>query len=332
MRNYLCKLLLLTGSLSFAQTFNADLGRAIGDMVFLSSEFVSPAADASVYQATSAWYSTAKGLDKFQVDISIHANALFIPNRRQSFTVSNSDFSSFEIRGGNESASIPTALGGDTNTFFDFTLDGGEYELQAFEGVNEDVLAHPYIQASVGLWKETDLTVRYSPKVKIDVSDYQIFGLALKHNLSQYNRKENGVEVAVLLSYSKFDLDLFFDPFVLESTNPQPGEVPLATIESIIVDADAWLFQFIGSKSFGKFEISGSLGLTRNNFKYELGGDDTIVLSLFNKSLEILEEDRTNFKGDIGVNYHIGDKSYISSMLSIGKFPNLNVAYHYKFN
>lgn len=332
MRKYLSSLFLLVSSLSFAQTFNADLGAAVTDMVFLSQNFVTPAADASVYQATSSWYSTAKSLDKFQVDVSIHANALFIPNRRKSYTVSNSDFTSLEIRGGAETANIPTALGGKTSTFFDFTLAGDQYELQAFEGVNEDVLVHPYIQASVGLWKETDLTVRYSPKVKIDVSDYQIFGVALKHNLTQYNRKENSVEVAVLLSYSKFDLDLFFDPFVLESSNPQPGEVPLATIDSIIVDANAWLFQFIASKEFGKFEVSGSLGVTRNDFKYNLGGDDTLVLDIFNSSLEILEETKTNFKGDVGVNYHLGEKSYISSMISLGKFSNVNLAYHYKFN
>ena len=43
--------------------------------------------------------------------------------------------------------------------------------------LKQDVLAHPFIQASIGLWKETDLTIRYSPKIKIDASDYQIFGI-----------------------------------------------------------------------------------------------------------------------------------------------------------
>ncbi|MFD0965067.1 DUF6588 family protein [Pseudofulvibacter geojedonensis] len=332
MPKYYSLLLFFVGSFSFSQTFNADLGRTLDDLIFLSGEYVSPAADASMYQATSSWYSTAKSLDKFQVEVSVHANALYIPNNKKSYTISNSDFSSFEIRGGDDSVVIPTALGGGNSTFFDFTLDGEDYEMQAFEGVDQEVLAHPFLQASVGLWKETDLTVRYSPKVKIDVSDYQIFGLALKHNLTQYNRKENSVEVAVLLSYSKFDLDLFFNEFRLESSNPQPGEEPIATVDSVIVDASSWLFQFIASKEFGKFELHSSLGLSRNQFNYELGGKDSLILSLFNLSLEELEETTTNFKGDVGLNYHIGNKYYISSMFTIGEFPNVNLAFHYKIN
>lgn len=323
---------LFVSTITFSQTYNQDLGNAVSDMVLLSSNFVSPAADASLYQATSSWYSTAKGLDLFQVDVSVHGNVLFIPNRKKSYTVSNSDFTSLEIRGGAESVTIPTALGGDNNTFFDFMLADDTFELQAFEGIEQEVLAHPFVQASVGLWKETDLTIRFSPKVKIDVSDYQIYGVAVKHNLTQYNRKENSVEVAVLLSYSKFDLDLFFNEFRLESADPQPGDTPLATVDSIIVDANTWLFQFIGSKEFGKFELHSSLGVTRNNFNYELGGDDTLILHLFNTSLEALEETKTNLKGDVGLNYHFGKKSYISSMLTLGKFPNVNLAFHYKLN
>lgn len=324
---------LLSASFGFSQSFNQDASEVLSDVVLLSKGFVTPAADASVYQSSSAWYSSAKSVGKFKVDFSIHANVLPIPNKQKKFTVANTDFQKLEIRGGAQSASIPSALGGDTKTFFDFKIGGEDYEMQAFEGVNESFLAHPYLQASVGLWKETDVSFRYSPKVKIDVSDYQIIGGAIKHNLTQYTRKEGSdksLEVAVLLSYSKFDLDLFFDEFKLEATNPLPGSTPLAVINSIIVDADSWLFQFIASKEYRKFEFSGSLGLTRNNFKYELGGNQGIFLDAFNDALVALDEDnKMGFKGDVGVNYHF-KRFYISSMVSIGKFANCNLALHYK--
>ena len=87
-----------------------------------------------------------------------------------------------EIRGA-QSAEIPTALGGHTETFFDFHIDDEAYEWQAFEGIKQDVVTHPYLQASVGLWKETDVTLRYSPKVTINTSSYDIFGAAIKHTL-----------------------------------------------------------------------------------------------------------------------------------------------------
>jgi len=323
----------LCGTLGFSQSFNQDASAVLSDVVLLSKGFVTPAAQASVYQSSSAWYSSAKSVGKFKVDFSIHANVLPIPNKQKSFKVGNEDFQIMEIRGGEQSSSVPTALGGDTKTFFDFKIAGQDYEMQAFEGVDESFLVHPYVQASVGLWKETDISFRYSPKVKIDVSDYQILGGAIKHNLTQYLRKEGddeSLEVAVLLSYSKFDLDLYFDEFKLEATNPQPGSVPLAVINSIIVDADSWLFQFIASKKYRKFEFSGSLGLTRSNFKYELGGDEGLFLDLFNAALVTLDEDnKMGLKGDVGLNYHFS-KFYISSMVSVGEFANCNIALHYK--
>lgn len=324
---------LFVSSITFAQTASADLSNAVTDIVFLSKNFVAPAADASVYQSSSAWTSSAKSVGKFKVDFAVHFNALPIPKKQRDFDVSNSDFRSLEIRGGATSATIPSALGGDTTTFFDFTIDGDDYELQAFEGVDEDVLVHPYLQATVGLWKETDVTIRYSPKIKIDVSDYQILGGAIKHNISQYFRKSDsirkGVELAVLASYSKFDLDLFFDEFKLESSDPTSTSEPLATINSIIVDANSWLFQLMASKEVKRFEFIGSLGLTTSQFDYKLGGDQGLFLDIFNSALEVLEETRTGFKGDVGVNYHFKN-FYVSSMVTLGKFANCNIALHYR--
>ena len=335
-QSYIFPILLFNIVSVFSQSFGDDIERVLSDVVFLSENFVGPAADASVYQSTSSWATSAKSLEKFEVDLAFHINVLPIGNGQKSFSVNNSDFQSLVIRGGEDSATIPSALGGDTSTFFDFQIDGEDYELQAFEGVKESVLVHPYLQASVGLWQKTEFTIRYSPKVKIDASDYQIIGGALKHNISQYFNKskdsihsKDAFQLAALVSYSKFDLDLFFDEFKLESSNPDPNDVPLATINSIIVDANAWLFQLIGSKRFNKLEYFGALGITSSDFNYKLGGDQGSFLNLFNRALVTLDENKTQFKGDVGLNYHFG-KFYLSSMVSIGKFANCNVGLHYK--
>lgn len=143
-----------------------------------------------------------------------------------------------EIRGV-QSAEIPSALGGHTETFFDFNIDDEAYEWQAFEGIKQDVVAHPYLQVSIGLWKETDVTLRYSPKVTISTSSYDIFGAALKHTISQYFRKEaadtSPIELAVLASYSVFNLNLYFDEVAIEPVDPEPGSIPLTTDRKSVV-------------------------------------------------------------------------------------------------
>ncbi len=332
------QILVLLGSIFLskmsAQVSSPDLNAFITDMVFMSKQYVSPAGTASAYQSSGAWYTSATSVGKFNVDFSLHINALFIPKNQKSFTIKNSDFNSLVIQDQSlQQAQIPTALGGDTNVFFDFFIDDNQYELQAFEGVKMNVLAHPYLQATVGLWKETDVTVRYSPRITIDASNYEIFGIALKHTLSQYFRgdKKNPIEVALLVSYSKFDLNLFFDSVNIKPVGSPSNTEPLTTLDGVIIDADSWLYQAIASKKTGNFEINASLGVTQNKFNYLLSGKEGLVLDLFNDLLVLLDQTKTHFKGDVGVNYFFKNKKwYLSSTVSIGTFANANVALHYR--
>jgi len=323
---------LLASYQGLSQINSPDVTNAVLDMLFVSSKYVSPAASASAYQSSSSWSSSAESVGEFKVDVSLHFNVLPIPNKQKSFTINNNELVTMQVRG-SQSAEIPTALGGDTSTFFDFDIEGEAYEWQAFEGIKQNVVAHPYIQATVGLWKETDVTFRYAPKVTIETSSYEIFGAAVKHNITQYFRNDEAnsspVEVAVLASYSKFNLNLYFNEVAIKPIDPASNTGALTTLNAIIIDADSWLFQLIASKKMNRFEFSGAVGITENDFNYRLGGDDGVFLDLFNELLSLLDENRSEFKGDIGMNYYL-NKIYISSVFTIGKFPNINIAIHYK--
>ncbi|RMA57028.1 DUF6588 family protein [Ulvibacter antarcticus] len=323
-------LLLFCSVTMFSQTFVEDVEDFLTDMVLISNQYVSPAADASVYQSSASWHHTARSLDKFEFDVSVHLNVLPIPKKQQSFKVSNSDFIRLTLQDGSNSANIPSALGGETNTFFDFVIDDENYEFQAFEGVKESVLYYPYLQVSMGLWKETEVTVQFIPEIKIDKSGYQTFGGAIKHNISQYFRNENttdGFELAGQIGYSKFKSEIFFDEFVIESTSP--GVPPLAVLRSLNVDSNSWLFQVIGSKRFKNLEFVGSMAVATNKFDYTMGGDDGIVLNLLNEAFKALEDSNELVKGNVGINYYFGDFN-LTSLVSLGKFTDVNFAVHYR--
>jgi hypothetical protein len=306
-----------------------DVEDVLNDLVIVSQQFVTPAADASVYQSTASWYCNASALELFEVDVSIHFNMLPIGGGRKDFNVRNSDFNNLTIRGANQ-AVVPTALGGDTDVFYDFTIDGEPYEMQAFEGVKESAILHPYLQASVGLWKETELTLRYSPQIKVDQSNYTIFGGAVKHSISQYFRRSQtaSIEVAALVSYATFDLNLGFDDFELQTTDSDTP--PLAVFNGLTVDSQAWLFQGIVSRRFNSLELQAAIGYTNSQVDYLIQGEEGPFLDLFNQALVVLEETRSGIKGDVGVNYYFGS-SYLSSNISVGAFLNTSIAYHYIF-
>ncbi len=332
MRNYFLYpfIGLLFFSTSIAAQVAVDVENVLDDLLLVSQRYVAPAADASVYQSSSAWFSSARGLDKFQFDVSLHFNALPIPSSQTSYQIRNSEFNNFTIQGGATSATVPTAIGGDTEVFYDFTIDGESYEMQAFEGAKQEVLLHPYLQASVGLWAETDLTIRYSPKIVINESDYSILGGAIKHNFSQYfrsNEASTNIEIAGLVSYSVFDLNLIFDDLALSSSS---GGDPLAVLNEITIGSQAWLFQIIGSKRMNHWEVNAALAYTLSQVDYAIGGEGGSFVNLLNTALSVLEESRNGFKGDVGLNYYFG-KFYLSGTASIGKFTNTNLGLHYKF-
>ena len=311
-------------------TILQELGFFLNDMLLISNKYVSPAAEAAVYQSTGSWYSSAKSLDLFEVDVSMHVNALPVSESQKSFVVNDSDFTRLNIRDA-QTAQVPTALGGETSVFYDFTLGGDDYELQTFEGANQQVFYYPYLQGSIGLWGQTEVTLQYVPEVKIDASGYKTFGGAIKHNISQYwlgdTPDAQALQVAVQVVYSLFDSKIFFDGFEITSTDPDQDA--LAVINSLTVDANAFTGQLIASKRINKFEFVGALAVSANQFDYTMGGEGDFLLGLLNDAFTALEDTSSMLRGNIGVNYHMHNW-YLASNVTIGKFINTNLSIHYK--
>ena len=146
-------------------TYLDDVEDFLTDMLLISNKYVSPAAEAAVYQSTGSWYSSAKSLDLFEVDLSLHINALPVSNAQKSFTVSDSDFIVLDIRD-TESAQVPTALGGDTSVFYDFILGEDNDELQRLEGEKQTGMSYLYLTGSMGRGGETECTLQELPEVQ----------------------------------------------------------------------------------------------------------------------------------------------------------------------
>jgi len=215
--------------------------------------------------------------------------------------------------------------------FYDFTLGEDDYELQTFEGAKQQVFYYPYLQGSIGLWGQTELTLQFVPEVKIDASGYKTFGGAIKHNISQYwlggNADSQALQVAVQVVYSLFDSKIFFDGFEITSTDPDQDA--LAVINSLTVDANAFTGQLIASKRINKFEFVGAFAVSANQFDYTMGGEGDFLLGLLNDAFTALEDTSVMMRGNIGVNYHMHNW-YLASNVTIGKFINTNLSIHYK--
>ena len=299
-------------------------------MLTVADDFASPAAEGAAYLSGAGWFSSARELDLWQMDFSVQANALFIPESKRNISVSGNKYTTFGIRG-SESAEIPTAFGGNTEVDFEGQIFGEDFSFDAIDGVDKKMLMHPFVQASVGLPSGTDLTVRFLPETSIDDVGFSTYGVGLKHNFNQYlsNSRPSDFQFAALLAYSKYNVNYRFTP--VEIKYELAGMTrSVVKMEDIDVDANLWLFQLISSKTFfnSNWEIFGAFGLTTSNFGYVVGGGGDFLPQM-NAALETLNKSEIEIKGDLGFNYKAGN-FMLSSMLSAGKFINYNIGLHYR--
>lgn len=318
-------LIFLLGITATRAQDNSDL--FIADMLTLADNFARPASNGATYQASAGWFSSAKSLEKWEFRISLHGNALFVPDEKKSFSLNNSQLRLLEIQDG-QSAQLPTAFGSTTNTVFtgEVTFENpftGETQTEnvvfdAFEGINRDNIPTAYFQVAVGIPYQTELTLRAMPEVTIDDVTASTFGAGLKHSLSQYFiDNPDGFQLAAAIAFSKFNVEYGFEPREVRD---------LVTFDLITVDADLWMVEAIGSQRWGSFEAFAAAGIANSNFNYEMGGEG-FALARVNTELQKLGDTEAKFKADLGFNLHFG-RFRLSAMGTAGKFFNANLGLH----
>ena len=318
------------GSAQTAAQFE-QIGYLLEDALLYSKQYLIPATDASVYQASSAWMNSAKNKENWEINIGIHGNMFFVPNSDRSFTISNSDFKFLKLEGTETTAVVPTAIGNDDTYYLVGDLDGQQVRLKTPKGVNQETINYPYLDVSIALPSGTELTGRFSTKTNLKRGYYQVFGVGLKHNISQYftNLEPKNIHISAMSFYSKEDISFDF-----LDVNTSYGNLGINNLNGIV---DTFHYQLAVSKEIKKFEILGSFIINTSMFNYVVSGDKGAIEDVFpaqkiiNQLLDTIEKRKTNYIGEIAVNYSF-NKFNILSSFAFGKFFNYNLGVSYKIN
>lgn len=303
-----------------------DMGMFLDDALLYSDRFITPASDAAVYQASSAWMNSPKKRSLWDVTLGFHTNAFFVPNADKNFIISNDDFSLLSIEGAT-SASVPTALGGKNPTNLVGTIGGEEVRIRVPEGANMSTMIYPFFQGSVAIWGGTEFVARYSTKVKLKKGYYQVFGFGLQHNISQYFKslESNNIHIALLAAYANEDIS--FDFLSLQTAY---GDLGLSSLRGMV---DTYQFQIAVSKEWNKFELMGSFIGNNSDFEYRAGGNTNDVIgSYFNQAVNLklreIYKSKLNFMGEISGRYQVY-KFHFQTAIAFGKFFNTNISIQY---
>ena len=306
-----------------------ELGNLITDAIFLTGNYVSPAADASVYQAASSWVVTPKKKALWDFEMGLHFNTFFTPKSDRQFAISNSDFKFFSIQNAT-SGVTPTALGNRNYVTLVGTLDNNPVSLRTPEGINRETVMYPFLQGSLGLMLGTELIGRYSPRIYLKNVDFQVYGVGLKHSLSQYLKglENRNLHFSTALIYSNEDMTVGF-----LDVQTSYGNLGLNSLNSKI---DTWQLQFNGSKEFNRFELSAGFIMNRSNFVYKVNGpkgsiEEIIPLQdVLNKRLESIYTVKNNYIGEVAGRYKFY-KLFLQTSVAFGKFVNTNIGIQYEF-
>ena len=329
-------LFLFVSTISFSQTVQEleAFGRLLNDAIFYCDRYITPASDASIYQASSGWVTSPKKRKLWEVTLGFNNNVFFVPKSDREFNIKNSDFTFFSIYDANwapvTSATVPSALGTNQQYNLNGYVGANQVYLQTPQGVNAEQVFYSHFTGSVALWYGTELIVKYSPVTKLKSGNYQVYGYGLKHNIDQYFKSliQKKINLSGLVCYSNENLS---SDFIAPVSN-NGLELGINEINGLV---DTWQFQFNVSKEFKRFEIMGGIIANKSDIKYKFIGDvppgQAIPFQeVFNEKIKDIYKTKTNYLGEVSCRYKI-NKVFLQSTFAFGKFVNSNFAVQYEF-
>ena len=263
-----------------AQLFNGIeniLLAANEDARILAEGYTAPLGKTLTYSLNSGWATSAKTHKKLGFGLTIGSAAPFVNDADQVFTPTG--LTSMSVPSG----SLPTVFGegGDQTLVFTLLSDDipglGEQqyigELTLPGGLKDELplgtIPAPFVQASVGMFFDTDLLVRFVPTMEIQGSTFNLTGIGLKHNIMQYfgpmDKLPINVSVLAAISKASFEYDLSDSTFGGDSSN-----------RKMTFEADTFTLQALASIDLPVISAFAGLGYNAGDSQFDVNGDYSI--------------------------------------------------------
>jgi len=254
----------------FGQFENAgDILRAgTEDANILLKEYLRPLGEGFGTDLNSGWFSTAKTHKFLGFDLTVNASVAFIPDSDQLFDLSALNLQEVELVSNGPTS--PTIAGDEVPGAVIGSIErnpvNGErlFEFQLPEGSGFPYIPAPMVQASVGLIKNTDLTVRYLPEISLpnDI-DLDLFGIGIKHEITNWfpGGKALPVDISLQAGYTNISASIDFEVLPRVDTDTK-NEFDASVWEGQqgSIDTDAFTANLLVGKTLPVLSVFGGVG------------------------------------------------------------------------
>jgi hypothetical protein len=335
-------LLLLTAT-AFGQSssFSALIQTAPADATKLLNAYGEPLFKGIGTGLNSGWYNSAKADKLLHFDLRVSVSSSFVPNSDKTFDVTQIGLSN-SVRPDNPSETIAQTFGGSSNVsgpvldVYDnngqkvgsFTMPSGKLSF----------VPAPQVQLTIGLVKNTDITVRAIPTVSIQSEgSVSSIGVGIRHDLIQdfagkTVSKIVPFDLAIAAGYSRLNMNI---PL---SVQPQDGAEPANSSQStdfsnqhIAAAFNNLMVQLILSKKIAFFTPFGAVGYNNTrttfnavgNYPVTTGSSDPFGNGSLNGGTTY-----TTFRADLGFQLTPGFfRIYVSGSLAAYKSINGGIGF-----
>ncbi|MEP6733945.1 MAG: DUF6588 family protein [Chryseolinea sp.] len=302
-----------------------------GDASKLIGAYLNPAIKGLSYGFNGGWYSSAKVHKTLGFDLSVTLNGVFVPAADNYFNPASlklEAISSFTSNDPNGQA--PTIMGPDIVTTYSVDADKNGTPEATFKGprgidfknnIKIQGVAAPTANLSLGIYKNTDLKIRYMPEVKRNSTSIKAFGVGVMHDIKQHlpGMKILPFDLSVLVAYTNIK-----GSTGMENTFAKPAGD--ARKQELLYNMNAWLFQALISKKLAILTFYGGIGFNTAKTSADAKGSyiipstnvalkDPVSLDFSSKSARISAGMRLNL-GPVYLNGEYVLQKY--SMVSVG--------------
>ncbi len=317
-------LLCTTSQITQAQDLGSIL-TAAEDASLLTENYIRPGIKGLMYSMNGGWFTTAKTHKKLGFDITITANASFVPSKDLLFAFVPSDYSFLSLPNGE--TLLPTVMSENSNgAIVDVSVPVGDgtFKVASFEmpgGIANDLpinaVPSPMVQLGVGLPFKTDVKLRIVPKLNFDNNlDASLFGIGLQHDLMQYLGPLDNLplSVSILAAYTKMDVNYNVDS--ISGLNEVTVTNGVAEFK-----LNTWTVQVLASLDFKIITFYGSLGYNNGSSTMKMKGDYNVTYDLQDGNGNVIQTVSETFTDPINLSFDAnGTRATLGARLNLAFF------------
>jgi len=309
-------LILLVPFMGKSQDIEQFLLAGTEDASKLTKNYVNPVAKGFMYGLNNGWYSTGRTHKKLGFDITLVANLAQVPGSDEVFQFVASDYSNITLVNG--SSEIQTLMGGDNNTTLAARIetDMGDFKLTNFtmpDGIGDDLpmnaVPSATLQVGIGIpGINSDLKVRYLPKVGGSDLEVGMFGVGLQKSLSKMLKiDKTPVDISALVAFTQLTAE-----YDIQEESDLSGSG-----QKMEFTTNAYTFQAIASVNLKLIEFYGAVGFNTAKMDVDIKGTYDLEYTLEGTGSTIKETVTDPVSVDFDAS---GVRATIGTRLNLGFF------------